>query len=108
LLLGLASAVILESESSEVHDPVLLSQIPRTYTTENRADQLYPQALGYHFVASYDSQGYGGGILTRLHTGLTFFNGSWSSSYNFDMDGTENIVSNSSSIAACVFVAAFT
>jgi hypothetical protein len=31
--------------------------------------QLYPRALGSLFVASYDSQGYGGGILTRLHTG---------------------------------------
>jgi hypothetical protein len=31
--------------------------------------QLYPRALGSLFIASYDSQGYGGGILTRLHTG---------------------------------------
>jgi hypothetical protein len=30
--------------------------------------QLYPQVLGSHFVASYDSQGYGGGIRTRLYT----------------------------------------
>jgi hypothetical protein len=30
--------------------------------------QLYPQALGSLFVAFYDSQGYGGGILTRRHT----------------------------------------
>jgi hypothetical protein len=29
--------------------------------------QLYPQALGSLFVASYDSQGYGGGIRPRLH-----------------------------------------
>jgi hypothetical protein len=29
--------------------------------------QLYPRALGSIFVASYDSQGYGGDILTRLH-----------------------------------------
>jgi hypothetical protein len=29
--------------------------------------QLYPQALGSLFVASYDSQGYGGGIWTRLY-----------------------------------------
>jgi hypothetical protein len=27
--------------------------------------QLYPRALGSLYVASYDSQGYGGGILTR-------------------------------------------
>jgi hypothetical protein len=30
--------------------------------------QLYPQALSF-FVASYDSQRYGGGIRTRLHAG---------------------------------------
>jgi hypothetical protein len=32
--------------------------------------QLYPQALGSLFIASYDSQVYGGGIRPRLHTGL--------------------------------------
>jgi hypothetical protein len=32
--------------------------------------QLYRRALGSLFVASYYSQGSGGGILTRLHTGL--------------------------------------
>jgi hypothetical protein len=32
--------------------------------------QLYPQALGSLFVASYHSQGYGGGIRTCLHTRL--------------------------------------
>jgi hypothetical protein len=31
--------------------------------------QLHPRALGSLFIASYDSQGCGGGILTRLHTG---------------------------------------
>jgi hypothetical protein len=31
--------------------------------------QLYPRALGSLFVAFYNSQGYDGGILTRLHTG---------------------------------------
>jgi hypothetical protein len=30
--------------------------------------QLYPQPLGSLFIASYDSNGYGGGILTRLPT----------------------------------------
>jgi hypothetical protein len=30
---------------------------------------LYSQVLGSLFVASYDSQGYGGGIRTRLHAG---------------------------------------
>jgi hypothetical protein len=32
---------------------------------------LYSRALGSLYVASYDSQGYSAGILTRLHTGLT-------------------------------------
>jgi hypothetical protein len=31
--------------------------------------QLYPQALRSLFFASYDSEGYGGGIRTQLHTG---------------------------------------
>jgi hypothetical protein len=33
--------------------------------------QIYPRALGSLSVASYDSQGFGGGILSRLHTGCT-------------------------------------
>jgi hypothetical protein len=32
--------------------------------------QLYPPALGSLFVASYDSQGYGEVILTRLQMGV--------------------------------------
>jgi hypothetical protein len=34
--------------------------------------QLYPRALASLFVASYDSQGYGGGILTFLDTGSSY------------------------------------
>jgi hypothetical protein len=34
----------------------------------DRVAQLYPQAPGSLFVAFYDLQGYGGGILTCLHT----------------------------------------
>jgi hypothetical protein len=34
----------------------------------NRVAQLYSRALGSLYVASCESQGYGGGILTRLHT----------------------------------------
>jgi hypothetical protein len=52
LQLVLASAVILRSEPSGRGWP--------DYT---------PQALGSVFVASYDSQGYGGGMRTRLQTG---------------------------------------
>jgi hypothetical protein len=32
-----------------------------------RVAQLYPQAPGSLSIAFYDSQGYGGGILTLLH-----------------------------------------
>jgi hypothetical protein len=35
----------------------------------DRVAHLYPQAPASFFVAFYDSQGYGGGILTHLHTG---------------------------------------
>jgi hypothetical protein len=47
-------AVALRSKSRRTHDHILLSH-------------LRPQ--GSLFVASYDSQGYGGGILTCLHMG---------------------------------------
>jgi hypothetical protein len=43
-------------------DPVFIS--PRNWVV-----QLHPPALSSLFVASYDSQGYGGGIRPRLHTG---------------------------------------
>jgi hypothetical protein len=32
-----------------------------------RVGQIRPQAQGSRLVSYYDSQGYGGGILTRLH-----------------------------------------
>jgi hypothetical protein len=42
---------------------------PRIYNPpRNSGTKLYPQTLGSHFVASYDWQGYGGGVLTRLLT----------------------------------------
>jgi hypothetical protein len=74
-----ASTVILTSESYGTHDQILLSQIrdsrnlegqvPVFISPRNSVAQLYPQALGSNFVVSYDSQGYGGGIRNRLHTG---------------------------------------
>jgi hypothetical protein len=80
LLLDLARAVILRSESRGTHDYILLSpirdspnlegQVPVFISLRNRVAQLYPQVLGPIFVASYDSQGYGGGIRPRLHMGL--------------------------------------
>jgi hypothetical protein len=50
MLLAVASAVFLGSESLGTRDHILLTQISL-------------------FVASYDSQGHGGGIRSRLHTG---------------------------------------
>jgi hypothetical protein len=81
LLLVLASAVILGSESRGIRDHILLSQIRDSPNMEgqvpvfispwNRVVQLYPQTLSSLFVASYDSQSYGGGIRTRLHAGVS-------------------------------------
>jgi hypothetical protein len=39
---------------------------PSTYIPQEQGAQLYPQALGFLSVASYDWQGYGGGIRTRI------------------------------------------
>jgi hypothetical protein len=79
LLLALASAVILRSETSGTHDHILLchirdstnleGQVPVLISPCDRVARLYPQAPGSRFVASYDSQGYGGG--TRI-TGSSF------------------------------------
>jgi hypothetical protein len=44
---------------------------PRIYISTKRVPQLYPQALGFLFVASYDSQDYSGGIPPRLHAGIS-------------------------------------
>jgi hypothetical protein len=80
-LLVLASAVILGSESHETHDHILLPHIRDSTNLDgqvhvfksprNTVAQLYHQALGSLFVASYDSQGCGVGIRNHLHTGIT-------------------------------------
>jgi hypothetical protein len=57
------------------------------------------------FVASYDSQGYGGGIRSCLHTGY-FWEELIACVPLYDTDSIENDASNSSSIVACVFVSA--
>jgi hypothetical protein len=79
MLLALVSVVIPRSESRGVSDHILLSQIrdspnlegqaPVFISPRNRVAQLYSQALGSLFVASYESQGYCGGIQTHLHAG---------------------------------------
>jgi hypothetical protein len=137
LLLAFASAVILGSECRGTHDHILLSQIldfpnledqvPLFMSHRKRVAQLYPEALASLFV-TYDPQGYGGGIRTRLHAGSQseskllydwrftanqfvlapsplrittsdFFY--WSSLYSPGMDHTENV----SFIIACSLVA---
>jgi hypothetical protein len=47
----------------------LEGQVPIFISPKNRVVQIYPRALGSLSVASYDSHGYGGGILSLLHTG---------------------------------------
>jgi hypothetical protein len=50
--------------------PNLANQVPLIISPRNRVAQLYPRAFGSLSVASYESQGIGGGILTRIHTFL--------------------------------------
>jgi hypothetical protein len=79
LLLVLARAVILVSQSRRIHDHILQShirdspnpeeQVPAFIYPRNRVAQLYPQVLGSLFVASCNSQGCGGCILTHLQAG---------------------------------------
>jgi hypothetical protein len=79
LLLVLASAVILRSESRGTHDHISLSlirdspnlevQVSVFISPRDRVARLCPQALRSLFVVSYDSRGFGGGVRLRLHTG---------------------------------------
>jgi hypothetical protein len=55
--------LIWDSRNREVQVPVFISH-------RNRVAQFYPQPLGSHFVASYDSQGYGGGSNSPPQHGL--------------------------------------
>jgi hypothetical protein len=83
LPLILASAVILRSGSRETHDHTLLSQIrdltnlegqvPVFISPRNRVAQVYHQALGSLFVASYDSQN----LHALLHGQLYMFFLTW-------------------------------
>jgi hypothetical protein len=82
LFLVLARAVTLGSKSRRIHDHILLSHLrlpqpggpgPRIYIPQEQGGPVIPPGTGFPFVASYDSQGFGGGILTRLHTGIQNF-----------------------------------
>jgi hypothetical protein len=76
LLLGLARAVTLGSKSRRTHDHILLShfRLPelggpgrRIYIPQEQVGPVIPLGIGFHFVAFYDYQGYGGSILTHLY-----------------------------------------
>jgi hypothetical protein len=78
LLLGLARAVTLRSQSRRTHDHILLSYLrlpkpggtgSRIYIPQEQGGPVIPPGTGFPSIASYDSHGSGGGILTRLHTG---------------------------------------
>jgi hypothetical protein len=82
---------------------ILLSQIrdvPVFIHPRNRVFQLYPEALSSPFVASYDSQGYGGGIRSRLHTGWGYTEPQ--AVLRYDTVRVENDTSKNSSIAVCI------
>jgi hypothetical protein len=44
---------------------------PRIYIPQEQGGPVIPPDIGFLFVVSYVSQDYGGGIRTRLHSGLT-------------------------------------
>jgi hypothetical protein len=51
--------------------PNIQDEVPISISPKNRVAQLCLRPLGSLFIASYDSQGYDGGILTRFNTGLS-------------------------------------
>jgi hypothetical protein len=46
--------------------------VPRIYIPQEQSSPVLTPGTGFIFVASNDSQGYGGGIRPRLHTGLPY------------------------------------
>jgi hypothetical protein len=59
--------------SALLQTPNLENQVSVCMSPSDGVAQLYRQAPGSLFVAFYYSQGYGGGILTRLSTGYTHY-----------------------------------
>jgi hypothetical protein len=57
----LASAIMHILLSQMRESPNLEGQVPVIISSRNRVAHFYPQSLGFLSVASYDSQGYGGG-----------------------------------------------
>jgi hypothetical protein len=83
LLLGLANAVTIRSKSRRTRDHILLCHL----------------RLGSLFVASYNSRGYGGGILSHLHKVKMHFRTA-DSPFIKTRAPTENDASNNSAILA--------
>jgi hypothetical protein len=70
-LFGFRNNNFYRSRSSSLRPSLNLEdQVSVFMSPSDRVAQVYPQALGSLSAAFYDSQGYGGGILTNLHTGL--------------------------------------
>jgi hypothetical protein len=66
-----------QSRHPWVQTPNLEDQVPVLMSPNDRVAQLYPQALRSLFFAFHDSQGYGGGILIRLHMGYDKFSSTY-------------------------------
>jgi hypothetical protein len=75
LILVLARAVTLLSKSRRTHGHILVSHLrlpqlgltgPRIYIPQEQAGPVIPPGTAFRFVCSYDSRGYGGGVLARL------------------------------------------
>jgi hypothetical protein len=78
LFLVLARAVTLGLKSRRTRNHILLSHLrlpqpvgpgPCIYIPHEQGGPVIPPGTGFPFFVSYNSQGCGGGILTRLHTG---------------------------------------
>jgi hypothetical protein len=91
MLLVLASAVFLRSQSLGTRDHILLSQI------RDFPFRRFLRLAGSRWKYS-----------TLPPHGYVTHNGSWSSLDSLRMDRTENTASNSSSVVACVSAAATT
>jgi hypothetical protein len=95
--------LIWESPTWSARSPYLHPPPP----PQNRVAHLLIRVLGLLFIASYDSKGYGGIILTRLHTGRPEHSAEILL-YSLCTNPTEKTVSINSSTGAFVSVAAVT
>jgi hypothetical protein len=73
--------------------PNVEGQVPVFISPRNRVAKKHPRALSSLLVASYDSQNYGGGILTRLHMGFASRQSKSKSHYNRQWVGQSVLVS---------------